>query len=301
MIHNVYILDSSGIPLVSRLYGSIKVDPTLISGYISAQNSFFKEVTGQEVEMISTKDYNFWLKKIGRFMLAVVVDKDADPRLIKWRLSQIKLAFIMNLGKDTLNLAIDVASLKSLSFILKYCNINDLIVIIKSLILGYTIVIIGDKKEDVNKFIFSILGLSPRLKQAYLYEENPVFIKESIIGLTDKDSLNNFTNKQFIAYNLVEKSLRFNVNIPKLNNFDAYLLMLIIKAKKMDELTGLDFLRNNIKQIDLVIREIESSQSRLAMFNISKVINNLKINSSLVEIIKEVISVKYPDLNLNSG
>ncbi|MEM2907387.1 MAG: hypothetical protein QW739_04860, partial [Candidatus Odinarchaeota archaeon] len=143
IIHNIYILDTNGIPIFTRIYGEIKVDPTLISGYISAQSSFFKEITGQDLEMFATKDYNFWLRRVGRFLIVIVTSKDVDPKIMKWKLSQIQLAFIMNLEKDSLKTMIDSVTFNSLNFILDNTRSDDLTTIIKHLILGSTIIIVG--------------------------------------------------------------------------------------------------------------------------------------------------------------
>jgi hypothetical protein len=167
---------------VTRIYGVIKVDPTLISGYISAQNSFFKEITGQDLEMFTTKDYSFWLRRVGRFLIVIVSSKDEEQKIMKWKLSQIQLAFIMNLEKDSLNTIIDAVALNSLKYALEKTKLEDLATIIEHLLLNNAIIVFGELREEVTKYIYTLLAISPFFKETYFYEDKSIFSEGAIIG-----------------------------------------------------------------------------------------------------------------------
>ncbi|MEM2109054.1 MAG: hypothetical protein QW327_00980 [Candidatus Odinarchaeota archaeon] len=291
IIHNIYILDTNGIPIFTRIYGEIKVDPTLISGYISAQSSFFKEITGQDLEMFATKDYNFWLRRVGRFLIVIVTSKDVDPKIMKWKLSQIQLAFIMNLEKDSLKTMIDSVTFNSLNFILDNTRSDDLTTIIKHLILGITIIIVGQNRESVAKYIYTLLTVSPVYKETYFYEDRNVFSDGAIIGSIKTDINSILSDKSFLYY-------EFETSIIKLNNltFDLnkkalsdFISDLISKCRSMSEITGIDFIRNNLRRIlrgKTAIKEIIIKKGKLRFEDI---INSLKISEDDFPAILELL------------
>jgi len=86
-IHNVYVFDEDGTPLVTIKLGSIEADSALLTGFLSAMESFSKKVAQGEIEEINIKDYKFHIKTCGSLYVAVVADKgDQDAR---WRLFEV--------------------------------------------------------------------------------------------------------------------------------------------------------------------------------------------------------------------
>ncbi|MFX1466594.1 MAG: hypothetical protein ACFFA5_08995, partial [Promethearchaeota archaeon] len=59
MIHNVYILKKTGESLIHGYYGSIEVDETLITGFLSAISSFAEEIGAESVESLVMKNMKF--------------------------------------------------------------------------------------------------------------------------------------------------------------------------------------------------------------------------------------------------
>nr|MDO8135268.1 hypothetical protein [Candidatus Njordarchaeum guaymaensis] len=84
MIHNVYVFDENGTPLLTVKAGSIEADSVLLTGFLSAMQSFSKKITQGEVERINIKDYDFHIRKVEPVYVALVADKndgDAERRL----------------------------------------------------------------------------------------------------------------------------------------------------------------------------------------------------------------------------
>jgi hypothetical protein len=84
LIHNVYIFNESGTPLLAIKVGSIEIDGVLMTGFLSAMESFSKKVAQGEVEKINIKDFNFHIRKVESVYVALVADKndgDAERRL----------------------------------------------------------------------------------------------------------------------------------------------------------------------------------------------------------------------------
>ncbi len=291
IIHNIYILDTYGIPIVTRIYGEIKVDPTLISGYISAQNSFFKEITGQDLEMFSTKDYNFWLRKVGRFLIVIVSSKDVDPKIMRWKLSQIQLAFIMNLEKDSLNTIIDSVALNSLKFVLDKTKLEDLAHIIKHLLLNNTIIVLGERRDDVCKYIYTILALSPIFKETYFYEYKEIFLEGSIIGSTKFEIKNILKNRSAVYYDLERKIIEYNNLSDSLNKrvLNTFITELLSKCKLMEETAAIDFIRNTLRRIIRIKNNVKEliNQRRKIMFE--DVLNSLKISNKELPAVLEIL------------
>jgi hypothetical protein len=86
-VHNVYIFNENGEPFVTVKLGSIEADSILLTGFLSAMESFSKKIAQGDVEEINIKDYKFHIKPIGSMYIAVVSDK--DDKDARWRLSEI--------------------------------------------------------------------------------------------------------------------------------------------------------------------------------------------------------------------
>jgi hypothetical protein len=86
-VHNVYVFGENGEPIVTVKLGSIEADSILLTGFLSAMESFSKKIAQGDIEEINIKDYKFHIKPMGSMYIAVVSDKeDKDAR---WRLSEV--------------------------------------------------------------------------------------------------------------------------------------------------------------------------------------------------------------------
>lgn len=86
-IHNVYVFDENGEPVVTVKLGSIEADSILLTGFLSAMESFSKKIAQGDVEEINIKDYKFHIKTSGPLYVALVADRsDKDAR---WRLCEV--------------------------------------------------------------------------------------------------------------------------------------------------------------------------------------------------------------------
>jgi hypothetical protein len=84
MIHNIYIFDQNGLPVMAIKLGSIETDSTLLTGFLSAMESFSKKIAQGDVEEINIKDYRFHIRACGPLYVALAsdkTDKDAPYRL----------------------------------------------------------------------------------------------------------------------------------------------------------------------------------------------------------------------------
>ena len=86
-IHNVYVFNENGEPLVTVKLGSIEADSILLTGFLSAMESFSKKIAQGDIEEINIKDYKFHIKPIGSMYVSVVSDK--DDRDARWRLGEV--------------------------------------------------------------------------------------------------------------------------------------------------------------------------------------------------------------------
>jgi hypothetical protein len=84
MIHNLYVFDENGTPLLSVKVGSIETDSVLLTGFLSAMESFSKKISQSDVEQINVKDYKFYIRRVGSVYVALVADtndRDVEPRM----------------------------------------------------------------------------------------------------------------------------------------------------------------------------------------------------------------------------
>ena len=87
VIHNVYVFDQNGLPVISVKLGSIEADSTLLTGFLSAMESFSRKIAQGDVEEINIKDYRFHIRACGTLYVALATDKtDKDT---KFRLDEI--------------------------------------------------------------------------------------------------------------------------------------------------------------------------------------------------------------------
>lgn len=98
MIHNVYILKKTGENLLHGYYGSIEVDESLITGFLSAISSFAEEIGAESVESLIMKNMKFVYaldtSTPDSIIFAVCVDREEEQRKIENILRKIKEAFM---------------------------------------------------------------------------------------------------------------------------------------------------------------------------------------------------------------
>jgi hypothetical protein len=87
VIHNVYVFDQNGLPVISLKLGSIETDSTLLTGFLSAMESFSKKIAQGDVEEINIKDYQFHIKTCETLYVALAADK--TDKTAAYRLSEI--------------------------------------------------------------------------------------------------------------------------------------------------------------------------------------------------------------------
>ncbi|MFX1518758.1 MAG: hypothetical protein ACFFCD_02390 [Promethearchaeota archaeon] len=98
MIHNVYILKKTGENLLHGYYGSIEVDESLITGFLSAISSFAEEIGAESVESLIMKNMKFVYaldtSTPESIIFAVCADREEEQRKIENILRKIKGAFM---------------------------------------------------------------------------------------------------------------------------------------------------------------------------------------------------------------
>ncbi|MHA1754959.1 MAG: ADP-ribosylation factor-like protein [Candidatus Odinarchaeia archaeon] len=94
MIHNVYIIKKSGECLFSKSYGMKSLDEGLISGFLSALQSFVSEVSGDAIKVIRTGNIKF-IYGVGKDLIFVFsASEDEDEKQAQEKISKIKDEFI---------------------------------------------------------------------------------------------------------------------------------------------------------------------------------------------------------------
>jgi small GTP-binding protein len=98
MIHNVYIIKKSGECLLSKSYGSKSLDEGLISGFLSALQSFVSEVSGDAIKVIRTGNIKF-IYGVGQDLIFVFsTSEDEDDKLIQEKITALRDNFIGKYG-----------------------------------------------------------------------------------------------------------------------------------------------------------------------------------------------------------
>ncbi|MHA2061930.1 MAG: hypothetical protein ACW963_06540, partial [Candidatus Sifarchaeia archaeon] len=96
MIHNVYILKVDGTCLIQRKYGSLEVDEALISGFITAINTFAEQIIQRQVDEIVMGDLKFIYSRSTSLdvIYAVCADSETSSYEIKEIFDQVDDKFI---------------------------------------------------------------------------------------------------------------------------------------------------------------------------------------------------------------
>jgi hypothetical protein len=104
LIHNVYILKVDGTCLIQRKYGSLEVDESLISGFITAINTFAEQIIQRQVDEIVMGDLKFIYSRSANLdvIYAVCADSETSSDEIKDIFDQVDEKFIEKY-KETFN------------------------------------------------------------------------------------------------------------------------------------------------------------------------------------------------------
>ncbi|MFX0068412.1 MAG: hypothetical protein ACFFA1_02555 [Promethearchaeota archaeon] len=297
MIHNVYILETNGIPLISRMYGSIAVDATLMSGYFSAQNSFLSVLTGQSVEEISTSDFTFWFKKMSDHILIVVSGRDYPRSQINWRLSQISLAFILNLKKENIITMIDIAALKSIEDTLRIISTSDFAKLIYHVISGDKIFIAGDDKNEVRILLCTLSSISPESVSISQINEEDNIEESQLIGVRPNELPSVEKPDKYVVYYL-DTGLSEKYGLPESDNVSwmTSLIKMVSEIKDMQDPRGLEILKNRISRTYSYVTRICNLIRFKEAITKDDLIQELDIDESMIPEVIELAQIKVPDI-----
>jgi len=99
MIHNVYVFSSNGEPIITLKLGSIAAPEAMVSGFLSAIQTFAKKLTGGEVQQVNAGNLNILMRRVENNFVALACDQnDRDARL---RLNEIVRIVQEQLGKSS--------------------------------------------------------------------------------------------------------------------------------------------------------------------------------------------------------
>ncbi|MHA1270130.1 MAG: hypothetical protein ACTSPY_10120 [Candidatus Helarchaeota archaeon] len=101
-IQNVLILQPNGTLIFSKDYHSIKENPVIISGFLTAIDSFAQSIgAGSKVHTIETDEYKFVgdISEKYKIKFIVICEKDDDIKQARYLLKSCKRSFIMKFNK----------------------------------------------------------------------------------------------------------------------------------------------------------------------------------------------------------
>ncbi|MHA1310745.1 MAG: hypothetical protein ACTSQO_07415 [Candidatus Helarchaeota archaeon] len=102
-IQNILVLQPNGTLIFSKDYHSIKESPSIISGFLTAIDSFAQSIgAGTQIQTIETDEYKFVgdISKKYKIKFIVICEKDDDINQAKILLNSIKRSFITKFNKD---------------------------------------------------------------------------------------------------------------------------------------------------------------------------------------------------------
>ncbi len=100
MIHHVYIIKRSGECLFSKSYGAKLLDEGLISGFLSALQSFVTEVSGEVIKIIRTGNIKFIYGVARDLIFVLATSEDEDEELTQQKITTLKEEFIKKFEKE---------------------------------------------------------------------------------------------------------------------------------------------------------------------------------------------------------
>jgi len=84
VVHAVWVIDASGIPLFYKAYSPLEFDPTLFSSFFSAIVHFQSEMMGRQLQDIAFEDLSFsYIVDAGLVFLACVKKDSATGNLLR--------------------------------------------------------------------------------------------------------------------------------------------------------------------------------------------------------------------------
>lgn len=113
MIHHVYIIKRSGECLFSKSYGAKLLDEGLISGFLSALQSFVTEVSGEVIKIIRTGNIKFIYGVAKDLIFVLATSEDEDEELAQQKITVLKEEFIKRFEKEIDNWKGDVSVFSS--------------------------------------------------------------------------------------------------------------------------------------------------------------------------------------------
>lgn len=97
MIHNVYVFSANGEPIITLKLGSIAAPEAMVSGFLSAIQTFAKKLTGGEVQQVNTGQFSILMRRVDDNFVALASDQnDRDAR---HRLDEVAHIIKEQLGK----------------------------------------------------------------------------------------------------------------------------------------------------------------------------------------------------------
>jgi len=100
MIHHVYIIKRSGECLFSKSYGAKLLDEGLISGFLSALQSFVTEVSGDIIKIIRTGNIKFIYGVAKDLIFVLATSEDEDEELAQQKITTLKEEFIRRFQQE---------------------------------------------------------------------------------------------------------------------------------------------------------------------------------------------------------
>ena len=94
MIHSVYIIKKTGECLFSRIYDKNGVDEALISGFLSAMQSFVSEISGDYIRTLKTGNVKFVYNLAKDLIFVFCVDLDEDEEKLRTKIDRTQSVFL---------------------------------------------------------------------------------------------------------------------------------------------------------------------------------------------------------------
>ncbi|MFX0097787.1 MAG: ADP-ribosylation factor-like protein [Candidatus Hodarchaeota archaeon] len=94
MIHSVYVIKRTGECLFSRIYDENGVDEALISGFLSALQSFISEISGDYIRTLKTGNVKFVYNLFDDLIFVFCSDLDEDEEKLRLKIDRAQSVFL---------------------------------------------------------------------------------------------------------------------------------------------------------------------------------------------------------------
>lgn len=98
MIHSVYVIRRTGECLFSRVYDKNGIDEALISGFLSALQSFINEISGDYVRTLKTGNVKFVYNLLDDLIFVFCVDLEEDEEKLRKKINLTQSVFVRRFG-----------------------------------------------------------------------------------------------------------------------------------------------------------------------------------------------------------